>query len=68
MCELFKTLLISRLKYRNIYTGEDKWDIIEMEEYGRCLIAKCDIEVNELIFCDFPLFHGPRNINYEKVN
>lgn len=64
----FKNVIINYLNRKNVYTGEDNWDIVENEEFGRCLVAKRDIEVNELIFCDRPFFEGPRNNNYVQVN
>lgn len=67
MCEIFKDKLIKYLTDKNVFTGENNWDIIEKEGFGRCLIAKRDIDINELIFCDSPLFYGPRNNNYDKV-
>ena len=67
MSDIFKSLIVKYLSQKNVYSGENNWDIIENEEFGRCLIAKKDIEVNELIFCDFPFFYGPRNNNYVQV-
>jgi hypothetical protein len=69
MCEEFKSALIKYLTDAEIYTGDDEcvWDIIELPIYGRCLIAKRDIQVNETIFRDKPLIYGPRSHNYEKV-
>lgn len=67
MCEDFKNLLIKNLTNNHVYTGEENWEIVEKEGFGRCLVAKRDIEVDHLIFCDFPLLYGPRNNNYDKV-
>lgn len=68
MCEEYKNLLVKYLNDSGFTAGEDKWDIIENQLYGRCLIAKNDIEVNETIFCDKGLFYGPRQSNYEDVS
>ncbi|KAL7038669.1 hypothetical protein ACKWTF_009650 [Chironomus riparius] len=69
MCEDFKRALVDHIKNGNIYPGDDKcaWDIEELPVYGRCLIAKRDIEANEEIFRDHPLIVGPRVNNYIKI-
>jgi hypothetical protein len=68
MCEDFKSRLIKYLQDASIYIEDDcVWDIEEKEPFGRCLIAKRDIQVNELIFRDRPLLIGPRVNNYEKI-
>jgi hypothetical protein len=70
MCEEFKSAIVKRLIAVDIYTGDDEcvWDIVEKETYGRCLVAKRDIQPNEVIFHDLPLFCGPRVNNYNKVS
>lgn len=68
MCEEYKNLLVQYLKQSNVYSGDENWDIIEHEEYGRCMVAKKDIEPNSTIFCDKALFYGPRGNNYEQVS
>lgn len=69
MCDQFKSALINYLKKDNLYPGDDEclWDIQELPVYGRCLIAKRDIQTNEVIFRDKPLIVGPRVNNYDKV-
>lgn len=68
MCEEFKDALIKYLRDATIYTEDEcVWDIVEKEPYGRCLVAKRDIQVNELILYDKPLLIGPRVNNYEKI-
>jgi hypothetical protein len=68
MCEEFKASLIKYLRDANIYTEDEcVWDIVLKEPYGRCLVAKRDIQVNELILYDKPLLIGPRVNNYEKI-
>lgn len=67
MCEVFKSALKNYLK--DLYPGDDKclWDIEELPVYGRCLIAKRDIQPNEVIFYDKPIIVGPRVNNYDKI-
>ncbi|KAG5680405.1 hypothetical protein PVAND_009914 [Polypedilum vanderplanki] len=68
MCDEFKSALVKYLIDAKLYTGDDcVWDIVEKEIYGRCLIAKRDIQANEVIFYDKPLFCGPRVNNYNKI-
>lgn len=68
MCEEFKNRLIKYLRDASIFTEDEcVWDIEEREPFGRCLIAKRDIQVNELILRDKPLVVGPRVNNYEKI-
>lgn len=68
MCEEYKNLLVAYLNKWDIYAGDEKWDIVENQQYGRCLIAKNDININETIFCDRSLLYGPRQNNYEEVS
>lgn len=69
MCEEYKNILIKYLTNAGIYCGNGNWDIIEDSQFGgRCLMANKDFELNEVIFCDKPLFYGPRGSNYEKVS
>lgn len=67
MCDDFKTLLISYLREENIHNEEDVWEIVESEKLGRCLIAKRDLQPNEIIFKDKALFYGPRDNVYKEV-
>lgn len=68
MCEEFKSAILRYLHDGSIFTdGELMWDIEYREGYGRCMIAKRDIEINELIFYDRPLLIGPRVNNYDKI-
>lgn len=68
MCDDFKNLLIKYLRDGAIDTGDEcVWDIVQREGFGRCLVAKRDIQVNELILYDRPLLIGPRVNNYEKI-
>lgn len=69
MCEEIKSALIKYLRDAGLYTTDDEcvWEIVKLPTYGRCLMAKRDIQVNELICCDKPLLTGPRVHNYEKV-
>lgn len=68
MCEEFKSLLIKYLRNAGIFTEDEVvWDIVHKEGFGRCLVAKRDIEVNELILYDAPILIGPRTSNYEKI-
>lgn len=68
MCEEFKNCLIKYLRDASIYTEDEcVWDIEYREPYGRCLIAKRDIQVNELILFDKALLIGPRVNNYDKI-
>lgn len=69
MCEEFKNLLIKYLRDASIYTENDEcvWDIVYKEPFGRCLVAKRDIQVNELILYDKALLIGPRVSNYDKI-
>lgn len=68
MCVEFKSALIKYLHDGSIPTADELvWDIEHREGYGRCMIAKRDIEVNELIFIDRPLLIGPRVNNYDKI-
>lgn len=68
MCEEFKNRLIKYLRDASIFTEDEcVWDIEEREVYGRCLVAKRDIQVDELILYDKPLIIGPRVNNYEKI-
>lgn len=67
MCEEYKNLLVEYLNESNVFPGVENWDIVEDPQYGRCLIATKDIKPNETIFCDRPLFSGPRSNNYEQV-
>lgn len=69
MCEKFNNLLKRYLINANIYNDDDEcvWEIVHQEPYGRCIFAKKDIQINELIFKDKPLLIGPRVHNYEKV-
>lgn len=68
MCEEFKNLLIKYLRDASIYTEDERvWDIEYKEPFGRCLVAKRDIQVNELILYDKALLMGPRVNNYEKI-
>lgn len=68
MCDEFKNQLIKYLRDASIHTEDEcVWDIEYREPYGRCLIAKRDIQVNELILYDKPLVIGPRVNNYEKI-
>lgn len=68
MCEEYKNLLVEYLSRSNIYSGDENWEIVESPQYGRCLIAKRNIEMHEIIFCDRALFYGPRGNNYEQVS
>jgi hypothetical protein len=68
MCEQFKSLLIKYLREAGVFTEDEVvWDIVHKEPFGRCLVAKRDIEVNELILYDAPLLIGPRTSNYDKI-
>lgn len=68
MCEEFKSLLVKRLRDASLFTEDEcVWDIVQKEPFGRCLVAKRDIQVNELIFNDKALLIGPRVNNYEKI-
>lgn len=68
MCDEFKNQLIKYLRDASIFTEDEcVWDIEYREPFGRCLIAKRDIQVNELILYDKPLVIGPRVNNYEKI-
>lgn len=69
MCEIFKSAIVNHLKNANLYPGDDKcpWNIVELPIYGRSLVANRDIQLNEEIFHDKPLFVGPRVNNYNKV-
>ncbi|CRL02052.1 CLUMA_CG015278, isoform A [Clunio marinus] len=68
MCEEFESLIIKYLRDASIYTEDEcVWEIIEKEPFGRCLIAKRDIQANELILYDKPLLIGPRVNNYDKI-
>lgn len=67
MCEEYKNLLVKYLGQSNVYAGEEKWEITENPQYGRCLVAKKDLDKDEVIFSDRALFYGPRGHNYEKV-
>lgn len=68
MCEEFKSSLIKYLRDASIYTEDEcVWDIEHKEPFGRCLVAKRDIQVNELILYDRPLLIGPRVNNYDKI-
>lgn len=69
MCEEFKSALVNYLRDGSIITDDEPalWDIEYREGYGRCMIAKRDIQVNELIFRDRPLLIGPRVNNYDKI-
>jgi hypothetical protein len=68
MCDEFKNQLIKYLREASIFTEDEcVWDIEYREPFGRCLIAKRDIQVNELILYDKPLVIGPRVNNYEKI-
>ena len=67
MCEKYKKSLVNYLNASDIYAGADNWDCVEISPFGRCMIAKRDVKANEIIFCDKPLFFGPRQQNYEKV-
>lgn len=67
MCEEFKNFLIRYLRDAEIYTEDCVWDIEYKEPFGRCLVAKRDIQVNELILYDKALLIGPRVNNYEKI-
>ena len=68
MCEEFKNALIKHLHDEEIFTKDEVvWDIVEKEPYGRGLVAKRDIEINELIFYDTPILIGPRTANYDKI-
>lgn len=68
MCEEFKSLLVKHLRDASIFTEDEcVWDIVEKEPFGRCLVAKRQIQVNELIFYDKALLIGPRVNNYDKI-
>lgn len=68
MCEEFKSHLLKYLRDASISTEDEPvWDIVQREPFGRCLIAKRDIQVNELILNDKPLLIGPRVNNYDKI-
>lgn len=68
MCEEFKSLLIKYLRDASLYTEDEcVWDFTVMEPFGRCMIAKRDIQVNELILYDKALIIGPRVSNYDKI-
>jgi hypothetical protein len=67
MCELFENALVRHLRDREITTEDTVWEIVYNEPYGRCLVAKRDIEVNELILYDAPILIGPRTSNYDKI-
>lgn len=68
MCDEFKSALVKYLRDASIYTEDEcVWDIVIKEPFGRCLIAKRDIQVNELILYDKPMFIGPRVNNYDKI-
>lgn len=68
MCEEFKVKIVKYLRDASLYTEDEcVWDIVYKERYGRCLVAKRDIQVNELILFDRPLLIGPRVNNYEKI-
>lgn len=68
MCEEFKSLLVKHLRDASIFTEDEcVWEIVEKEQFGRCLVAKRDIQVNELIFYDKALLIGPRVNNYDKI-
>lgn len=68
MCDEFKNVLIKYLRDASIYTEDEcVWDIVEREPFGRCLVARRDIQVNELILYDRPLLKGPRVNNYDKI-
>lgn len=67
MCEEFKNILVKYLSDGSIYNDDLVWDIEHREGYGRCMVAKRDLQVNELIFHDRPLLIGPRVNNYDKI-
>lgn len=68
MCEDFKNRLIKYVRDASIFTEDEcVWDIEVRESYGRCLIAKRDIQPDELILRDKPLIVGPRVNNYEII-
>lgn len=68
MSEEFKSLLLKYLRDASIYTEDEcVWEIVHKEPFGRCLVAKRDIHVNELILYDKALLIGPRVNNYDKI-
>ncbi|CAO1397800.1 unnamed protein product [Diamesa hyperborea] len=69
MLVMFKQALINYLKNASLCQSDEDcvWDIVEQEPYGRCMVAKRDIQVHELILNDKPLLIGPRVYNYDKI-
>lgn len=68
MSEEFKSRLIKYLRDASLFTEDEcVWDIVYQEPFGRCLVAKRDIQVNELILYDKALLIGPRVNNYDKI-